>query len=139
MRTKSLLVSSILAAALVAHVAQAQTAPPIERIGGRSVEIITASAKDSAQGLRVSGLVRRGKVLGRPPQSAHLDVTAFGADNRRLATTPTHLGQLTARRDHREPGRYTAVFPSLALQDVTRLEVRYQAQPHGAESGEAPR
>lgn len=136
MKTKPVIVLAALAGALAA---QAQVLPQIDRVGGRSIEILTAAAEDSAQGLRVWGLVRRGTALSRPPETAHLDVTAFDAEGRLLVTTPTRIGLLTATRRHRDPGRYVAVLPLLTLRDVVRLEVRYQALPHAAEKREVAR
>lgn len=137
MKTKAILILAAVIASVSAGAALAQTDIPIDRIGGPNVEILTASARDSAEGLRISGLVRRGRGVGRPPQAAHLDVSAFDTAGRRMLTTPTRLAMLTMGRGHPEPARFEASLPLYRLASIGRLEVRYQAKPHAAEAGEA--
>lgn len=139
MRTKVILVIAALAASLTASATQAQDAVTIDRIGGRDVEIITASARDTTNGLRVFGLVRRAPGRSLPPITAHLDVSAYDPDGHWVVTVPTRLAALSSQRKDREPARYEATFPLLNLASVSRLEVRYQPKPHAVETGEVAR
>ena len=139
MRTKLTLSLAALAASLTTSAVQAKDAVTIDRIGGRAVEIITASARDTGNGLRVSGLVRRAPGRSLPPVAAHLDVSAFDPDGHWAITVPTRLAALSPQRTDREPARFEATFPLLHLASVTKLEVRYQDKPHAMETGEVAR
>ncbi|NQE64347.1 hypothetical protein [Caulobacter sp. RHG1] len=138
MMTKVMLLGAI-ALGLTAQAVFAAEVPPIERIGGRGVEILTASARDTDQGLWVSGLIRRDRSFSRPPATAHLDISALDHRGVLMATTPSRLALLTASLRHRDPVRYAAVIPTVTLAQAGRLQVRYQAKAHAAEGGEGAR
>ena len=139
MRTKLILALAVLSGAVTASAAQAKDTVTIDRVGGREVEIITASARDSGNGLRVSGLLRRAPGKSLPPIAAHIDVSAFDPDGHWAITVPTRLAALNPQRTDREPARYEATFPLLQLASVNKLEVRYQPRPHAMETREVAR
>ena len=77
MRTKVILAVAALAASFTASAAVAKDSVTIDRLGGREVEIITASARDTASGLRVFGLIRRASIgRRRPAPPAHESLSA---------------------------------------------------------------
>ncbi|MGH1557371.1 hypothetical protein ACRAWD_05190 [Caulobacter segnis] len=110
MRTKVILTMAVLAASLTASAAMAKDTVTIDRLGGREVEIITATARDTASGLRVFGLVRRASGASLPPVTAHLDISAYDPDGHWAITVPTRLAALNPQRKDREPARYEATF-----------------------------
>ena len=139
MRTKVILAVAALAASFTASAAVAKDTVTIDRLGGREVEIITASARDTASGLRVFGLIRRASGASLPPVTAHLDISAYDPDGHWAITVPTRLAALSPQRMDREPARYEATLPLVQRASVTRLQVRYAAKPHAMETGEVAR
>jgi hypothetical protein len=138
MRTKTVILTVALLAS-VSGPALASREPPIERIDGRGVKILTASARDGEQGLSVFGLIRRDRAGSTLPATAHLDISAFDRAGRLIVTTPTRVSGLTASQRHRDPSRYEVVLQTLTVAGVGKVQVRYQAKAHAAEGGEGVR
>lgn len=138
MRIKIIILAGAILA-LVSGPALASPEPSIERIDGRGVKILTASARDGDQGLRVFGLIRRDRVGATLPATAHLDISAFDREGRLIVTTATRVSGLTMSRRHGEPSRYEGVLQTLTVAGVGKVQVRYQAKAHAAEGGEGVR